>query len=299
MSDQLQSIDVNLIYGNPDQPRKIFDADALSELAESIEHNGLIQPITVRSDGQRRYMIVAGERRYRAHVLLASQGKCKTVSCLVKTFDDAQLAINAIIENDQRVDVTLMEQARSYKRMMTAFGYSIEDLAKKLGKRVSRIEHRVKLLNLTPEIQQLVERGQLYETQAYYLADLSSNGQGKLLKAINTGQCRTVGSLKDIAAAIGAAEAQTSMFGDGDDQLAAPEPASAAEFSAARGFEAKLEQVSAMLRAGIEDNVVTAVRKVNPGRAAQIAELMAQMQKDLHRIEKQFRVAAVQEDLAA
>lgn len=297
MSNLLQTIPLSEIYGNPNQPRRRFDDDGLAELAKSIEMNGLVQPITVRPDGAGRYMIIAGERRFRAHKLLADEGKLDAILCRISEVDDAQLAVDAIIENDQRVDVTLMEQARSYDRMTTVFGYTVEALAEKLGKPVSRVQHRLRLLNLTEECQHLLERGQLYETQAYYLAGLSHRGQGQLLRQINKGMCRTVGALKEIAAAIEAAEAQTSMFGDGP--VEAPVAATVHEISAARGFEAKLDGIAAMLRAGIEDTVVTAVRKVNPGRAATIAALLAEMQKDMHRLEKAFRVAAVQDDVAA
>jgi ParB family chromosome partitioning protein len=298
MSNILKKVKLADIYGNPNQPRQHFDAEGLRELAKSIEMNGLIQPITVRKDDEGRYMIVAGERRYRAHKLLEADGKLDAIMCRVVNVDDAQLAVDAIIENDQRLDVTLMEQARSYNRMVEVYGYTVEALAEKLGKPVSRVQHRLRLLNLTPECQHLLERGQLVETQAYYLAGLSARGQEQLLKQINKGMCRTVSALKDVAATIEAAEAQSSMFGEGG-PVEAPAPATVTEISAARGFEAKLESVAAMLRAGIEDNVFTAVRKVNPGRAATIAALLAEMQKDMHRLEKAFRVAAVQEELAA
>lgn len=299
MSNFLKKIPLSDIYGNPDQPRRRFDEDALIELAESIEMNGLVQPITVRADGQGRYMIIAGERRFRAHKLLAEAGKLDTILCRISAVDDAQLAVAAIIENDQRVDVTLMEQARSYNRMIEVFGYTPEALAKKLGKTLSRVQNRLRLLNLTEECQHLLERGQLIECHAFYLAGLSQNGQGQLLRQINKGMCRTVGAIRDIAAAIEAAEAQTSMFGDAATEMAEPESATVHEISAAKGFEAKLDGIAAMLRAGIEDTVVTAVRKVNSGRAATIAALLAEMQKDMHRLEKAFRVAAFKDDVAA
>jgi ParB family transcriptional regulator, chromosome partitioning protein len=299
MSNVLKKIKLADIYGNPNQPRRRFDAEGLAELAGSIEMNGLVQPITVRKDDDGRYMIVAGERRYRAHRLLQDAGKLDAIMCRVVNVDDAQLAVDAIIENDQRVDVTLMEQARSYSRMIEVFGYTPEALATKLGKTLSRVQHRLRLLNLTEECQHLLERGQLMECHAFYLAGLSHNGQGLLLRQINKGMCRTVGAIKEIAAAIEAAEAQTSMFGDAETEVSAPVSATVSEISAARGFEAKLDGIAAMLRAGIEDTVVTAVRKVNPGRAATIAALLAEMQKDMHRLEKAFRVAAFQDDIAA
>ena len=294
----MEMIPLTQIAPNPDQPRKKFDPVELSELAASIRENGLIQPITVVQTGRQAFMIVAGERRWRAHNLLAEQGGATEICAIVQDLAEVQIAINAIVENDCRSDVTLMEQARSYARMTEVFGYTVEALAEKLGKPVHRVEHRLRLLNLTDECQHLLERGQLYETQAYYLAGLSAAGQGLLLRQINKGMCRTVGALKDVASAIEAAEAQTDIFGEGS-AVQLPEPATVHEISAARGFEAKIESVAAMLRAGIEDNTITAVKRVNPGRAATIAALLAEMQKDMHRLEKAFRVAAVQEELAA
>jgi ParB family chromosome partitioning protein len=244
-------------------------------------------------------MIIAGERRFRAHQILDTQlpGLYGSIKCLISQVNDEQLAIDAIIENDQRVDVSLMEQARSYDRMIQQHGYSIETLAKKLGKRAHIVQQRVNLLNLTPECQKLLEGGNLYQTQADALAGLSARGQSQLLKQINSGACRTVTALKGIAQAIADAEAQTSMFGD--DAIPAAPAASVVDINTARGFEAKVENIAAMLRQGIDDNVIVATRKVNPGRAATLAEMFAQMQKDLHRLESAFRIAAVQEELAA
>lgn len=290
----MMQIPLTEIFGNPHQPRKIFDAAELTGLAESIRENGLLQAITVRKEGPGYYMIVTGERRFRACQMLASRGGSRTIECILSTVNDTQLAVDAIIENDQRVDVTLMEQARSYRRMIDVHGYDAEALAKKIGKRLYMVEARLSLLNLTSECQKLLEGGNLYQTQAEALAGLSERGQGLLLRAINSGQCRTVTALKGIAGAIHEAEAQTSMFGD----VTAEAPAATiTEISAARGFEAKVESVAAMLRAGIDDNIITAVKKVDPGRAATIAELLAAMQKDLHRIEAAFRIAAVQVEL--
>lgn len=289
----LEQIPASAVRPNPDQPRKTFEPDALAELAASIRANGLLQPITVRREGRsQRYMIVAGERRWRAFVTV--HGESAAIPCIVTKPDDEQLAINAIIENDQRVDVNPMEQARSYQRMLDVHGFDAGSLAAKIGKRPAHVAERLRLLNLTPDCQHLLERGQLYWTQAFYLAGLSAAGQEQLLRQIRQGRCRTVSALKAIAETIAGAEAQAGMFGIEEAPIATP-----AETTAARGFEAKLEAIAAILRAGIDANTVTAVRKVDPGRASTIAELLAQMQKDMHRIEAAFRVAAVQDELKA
>lgn len=294
----ISTIKISEAYGNPNQPRKRFDQDQLEDLAASIKENGLIQPISVVKDSEGRYMIVAGERRFRAHMILLERGLIEdAIPAIISDLDDAQLAINAIVENDNRVDVTLMEQARSYKRMIDVHGFTVEGLAKKLGKRLHKVEETLTFNNLTEQYQAMLDRGQLYLTQAAALATLSARGQDLLFKQINSGQCRTVTALKAIAQTIADAEAQTSMFGEGGPIRDDAPMASVTDINAARGFEAKVESLAAFLRQGIDGNVVTAVKKVNPGRAGTVAELLAQMQKDLHRMESAFRVAAVQEEL--
>jgi ParB family transcriptional regulator, chromosome partitioning protein len=292
---ELRLIDV---YPNPEQPRKRFDQDALAELADSIAENGLIQPITVVSDQCGMYMIVAGERRYRAHKLLEKRGLTKTVSCIVQRLDDAQVAINAIIENDQRLDVSLMEQARSYKRMIDVHGLTIEELARKLGKRASKVQEVIGYNRLSVDYQDMLDKGHFCMAEADALAGLSAKGQDLLFQQMKIGRCNTVRSLRAIAQTIADAEAQTDIFGEGLAEASVP-AATVTQINSARSFEGKVESLAAFLRQGIDDNTVTAVRKVNPGRAGTIAELLFQMQRDLYRIESAFRVAAAVEDLAA
>lgn len=284
----IQSIDLELIYGNPDQPRKIFDEVRLHELAASILENGLKQPITVRPDGTGRYMIVMGERRYRAHRILSDMGELSEIDCHVVDVDDAQLAIDAIIENDQRVDVSPLEQARSYQRMLDEFGYDLESLAKKLGKAPHRINERLQLLRLSDECQFLLSKDHITPTQAWYLSELDDRGQSRLLKAIQMGQCPTNSALKAMFAAIRDEQSQVVMF-----ELPANEPTKA-ERQAARSFEQKVEQVAGLLNSGITDNEITAVTLVDRSKAGSIADLLGAMRKDLERIENAMRVAIVQ-----
>jgi ParB family chromosome partitioning protein len=149
----IKRIPLSQVHPNADQPRKLFTADALTELADSIEQNGLLQPITVIKTGPKAYKIVAGERRWRAHMLLAERGGAETIQAIVQDFDDEQVDVNAIIENDCRSDTTPLEQARAYQRMIDLYGFTAETLGKKLGKAPHRIEERLRLLMLTPECQ--------------------------------------------------------------------------------------------------------------------------------------------------
>jgi ParB family transcriptional regulator, chromosome partitioning protein len=290
---RVQSIDLALVYANPDQPRKRFDQDELAQLAGSIAENGLIQPISVIDDGAGKFMIVAGERRFRAHKLLQDRGQCDVISCIVQVLNGEQVSINAIIENDQRVDVSLMEQARSYKRMIDVYGLTPEELSRKLGKRLSKIAEVIGYNRLTEKFQQLLDQGHFCMVEANALAGLSHRGQDMLFAQIKAGRCNSVSAVKAIAQHIANAEAQVFMF------ALPPDAPSKGQREVARAFEAKLEAVAGMLRAGIEDNIVTAVRKVNPGRAATISDILFQMQRDLRRMESAFRIAAAQDDLAA
>jgi ParB/RepB/Spo0J family partition protein len=272
-----ERIPLNLIYGNPDQPRKTFDATELEQLAASIRENGLKQPITVRPDGQGRYMIVMGERRFRACSLL----DLPDIECQISDADDRQLAIDAIIENDQRVDVAPLEQAHAYDRAMREHGLTVEEFAKKIGKPVWRVEERTNLLNLTPQVQSLIRSGALTTGHAWYLVQLSPRKQDLLVRAINSGQCQTTSHLKAMFEAIRDADAQDALF--------AMEEAPAELVKAARDFETRIAKVAAI---PIDDNQVKAVRRVDPTRAGTIADLCAAMKVDLTRLETAFRVAA-------
>ena len=176
--------------------------------------------------------------------------------------------------------------------MIDEYGFTVEALAKKIGKASFRIEERLRLLCLNEDCQKLLAGDQITALQAWYLSTLSAGGQARLLKAINAGMCPTTAALKAATAQIAEAETQTEMF-------APPPPPSKEDVKVAKGFEQKVEQLAAMLRAGIEDNTITAVRKVLPEKASTMADLFAAMQKDLARLELAFRAGAVAELLAA
>lgn len=277
---ELRSIPLALIYGNPDQPRKTFGQVELHELAASIRQNGLKQPITVRDDGAGRFMIVMGERRFRAHELIDG---CTEILAHVSTVDDRQLAVDAIIENDQRVDVSPLEQARAYQRMIDEFGYDAQSLAVKLGKDVHRITERLELLKLTPELQVLLASGALTALQAWYVAKVPAAQQSTIVRAINSGQCTTHAQLRTFIEAL-TDTGQSALFELVD---ATPE-----EKRTASSVERRIEAAAAMLRSAIDNNEVIAVRRVNPDRAGYLADLLHTMIADVRRVETAFRVAA-------
>lgn len=152
----VEEIAIGLIDNNPDQPRKNFDPTALSELAQSIKLYGIIQPILLTRRGD-RYMIVAGERRFRASKLAEK----KTIPAIVKDFTESQVKEIALLENIQRQDLNPIETARAMKELMDSYSWTQEALADRLGKSRSGVANTLRLLTLCPEVVDLIEKGKL------------------------------------------------------------------------------------------------------------------------------------------
>ena len=280
-------IPMNQIERDPDQPRKVFEPTALRELAASIRADGLLQPIVVRpsTTGRTRYMISVGERRWRAHQINGAA----TIRAFVTTpKDTTTIRVMQIIENDQRQDVTPLEQARSYQALMDSTGWTVEELGARIGKAPHRITERTALLNLRPEYQDLLASGNLKPSEATELVRLSPRGQDTLFNAIRTGGCRNYNDLRASSTALVNAEAQLLLMPD------APPPPTKEDRDLANAFEAHVERVAALLRSGIHENQIVAVRKTSPHRAGTLADLLAVMQTDLRRIEVALREVAIQ-----
>ncbi len=158
-------VPVDRIDPNPDQPRTYFAQDALDELTASVREHGVLQPILVRPFGTSRYQLVAGERRWRA----ATAAGLDTIPAMIEELaDDIALEI-AIIENLQREDLSPLEEAVMYDRMVKEHGYSIRRLAQKLGKDKGYLENRLRLADAPPEIQELVSLRKDTISHAYEL----------------------------------------------------------------------------------------------------------------------------------
>jgi ParB family chromosome partitioning protein len=288
--DAIQTLPIHLISGDPGQPRKIFDKAGLRDLAASIKADGLLQPITVRAV-EGGYMIVAGERRWRASLL----NEAKTIRAVVIVPRDiADVRVKSIIENDQRVDVTPMEQARSYQSLMDETGMTVDELAARLGKPPHRITERIVLLRLKPEHQAILDSGNLKPGEAYEMARLDPRGQDVLFNAIRTGKAKSYADVKAMAEAILNAAAQSSFLSPESDPAK-----SEADRHHVSQFEAGVDKLAAFLASSIKDNKIVAVRRVNPDRAEHLANMMAAMQKDMRRIEVALREVAVQLELAS
>ena len=151
------SVPVSEIDVNADQPRRIFDPEALAELADSISRDGLLQPVLVRRTPAGRYEIIAGERRFRA----AKLAGLDELPVNVIEADDAKAARFALVENIQREDLNPLEEAAAFQSLADRYDYTQEQIAEQVGKSRSAVANALRLLNLSAPVAALVENGEL------------------------------------------------------------------------------------------------------------------------------------------
>lgn len=164
------SLPIDHLIPNPNQPRRDFDATALAELTQSIERDGIIQPIIVRKSAATEYQIIAGERRWRA----AKAARLTDVPVIVRTADDQQVIELALVENIQREDLNPIELAVAFHRMASELGMSHDQIGQKTGKERTTITNSVRLLQLPQDIQQMVAAKQLSAGHARALLKFDS-----------------------------------------------------------------------------------------------------------------------------
>ncbi len=159
--DRVEEIEIEKIRTNPYQPRRDFDKAALEELKESIQNYGVLQPILLRKQGD-TYEIIAGERRFRA----AKLAGLTKIPSLIKDLDNKKMGEVALIENLQREDLNIMEEARAYQRLMQEFSMTQEMVAETIGKSRPKIANTLRLLKLSPKVQNMISEGKLTGGQA-------------------------------------------------------------------------------------------------------------------------------------
>ena len=155
-SDEIRQIDIELIERNENQPRSEFDNKTLEGLAKSIEEIGVIQPIVIKPNGD-KYMIIAGERRYRASKLAG----LKKIPAIIKNIEEIDADKIALIENIQREDLNPLDEAISYKNLMEKYELTQDEMAKGVGKSRSYIANTVRLLNLDERVMEFLREGRL------------------------------------------------------------------------------------------------------------------------------------------
>ena len=153
---------ISRITPNPNQPRKVFDEKSLKQLAQSIDEKGLISPITVK-ESNNKYIIVAGERRLRAHQLLKRK---RILAYIIDTNSNKDIMYMALIENIQREDLNAIEQAKAYKYLKDNLDSSITEIAKTVGKSRPAVSNSLRLLNLPTEIQGSILKNEINAGQA-------------------------------------------------------------------------------------------------------------------------------------
>jgi ParB family chromosome partitioning protein len=171
-ADEIIEIKLGELRPNPYQPRKIFDAESLQELADSIKEYGVFQPIIVKKS-IRGYEIIAGERRVKASGIAG----LSTIPAIVRDFSDEQMMQIALLENLQREDLTAIEEANAYKGIIDALQITQDDLAKKIGKSRSHVTNMLGLLKLPDYVQDMVLKGFLTMGHARVLSKLENKQQ--------------------------------------------------------------------------------------------------------------------------
>ncbi|MBE5754185.1 MAG: ParB/RepB/Spo0J family partition protein [Clostridiales bacterium] len=173
--ENVTEIEISSIFANPNQPRKVFDQTALNELAASIAKHGVIMPIIVNKSGD-RYMIIAGERRFRASKIAGLE----KVPVIIKNYNERQIKEISLIENLQREDLNPIEAATAMRSLMDDYGMTQEELADRIGKSRPAIANTLRLLNLSQEVIKLVANGALSAGHARTLISLPQTEQVKV-----------------------------------------------------------------------------------------------------------------------
>ena len=192
----LMSLRVSAIEPNKDQPRDRFDQAALSELADSIREHGVLQPIVVRTMEGGTYQIIAGERRWRA----SRMAGLSEIPAMVVEAEDGKVMELALIENLQREDLTIIEEALGYRTLMETYGLTQEQVAKRMGKSRPVIANALRILNLSPGALERLEKGELTPGHARVLAGLESHQLMDQMAAEVVKASLTVRQLEKLAA---------------------------------------------------------------------------------------------------
>jgi ParB family transcriptional regulator, chromosome partitioning protein len=176
-SPELVQLPVGSIRPNSRQPRRRFDAEGITELAESVRAQGLVQPVVVRPAGAGAWELIAGERRWRA----ARTAGLATIPALVRESDDRDSLLLALVENVAREDLSPIEEARAYAVLIDEFGLSLGEVAERVGRSKPTVSNRIRLLELPEDVIGLVERGSISEGHARAILGLPGHDARRAL----------------------------------------------------------------------------------------------------------------------
>jgi ParB family chromosome partitioning protein len=178
---ELVLLPVDAVHPSPRQPRRRFDEESVSGLAESIRAQGVIQPVLVRPRDEGGWQLIAGERRWRA----AREAGVPTVPAVVRDADDRDSLLLGLVENVAREDLSATEEARGYALLLDEFGLSLGDLAARVGRSKPAVSNKLRLLELPDDVLAMVERGELTEGHARaVLAVPDQEGRRELARRI-------------------------------------------------------------------------------------------------------------------
>ena len=178
--DTLKSLPLDIISPGPYQPRSIFDADRLEELAESIRHQGIIQPVVVRAKGDDQYELIAGERRWRA----AQMADIERIPAIVRDVPDEIAIAMALVENIQRENLNPIEEATALRRLVDEFQMTHQEAGDSVGRSRSAVSNLLRLLELSEEVRELVDARHLEMGHARALLTLDPAMQAKAAREV-------------------------------------------------------------------------------------------------------------------
>ena len=204
---RMAEIDIADIIPNPSQPRTQFDEEALDELADSIRQLGVIQPVTVRKADDGKYIIISGERRWRA----AQRAELKTLPAYIREVDDETLYAMALVENIQRQDLNAIEIALGMQRLIDECHLTQDALSEKVGKKRSSVSNYLRLLKLPDEVQLALKEGIISMGHAKAIAGAPADQQVRLLKKCIR-KAMSVRQIEETARALAERPAQTAAI---------------------------------------------------------------------------------------
>lgn len=286
-----RTIPLDRVRPDPGQPRKRFDDATIAELATSIQHRGLIQPISARADPEKRghFLIIAGERRHRACCLLRDQraGSVSIDVNIVTEKDIAKIRMAQLVENMQREEMAPLDEARALAELRDVHGMDEGAIAQQLGLAPFRVRWRLQLLNLDPSVRKLVEGEHLDRQQAMEVARLPEHAdQRRVVQMINRRELVGWKAVRNAVEAIIGNTTAADLFGGA---LAACPRANVATL---RGMEGRIDQVVVAIGAGWRDGECVVASMVDPGRAQVLADKLGALRRTLTTMERQLQNAS-------